>query len=303
MWQRWNQTTHIFEKSIDDGAIWVPLPLDGTIISEGTVADARLSSNVALKNAANVFTADQKLSKTRPQIQLVHSGTALTRLAQWIGNNSYFSANLSFDGTNWNLDDTSLAGISFTVGPTGLNCTYATAGANPRTPVSIGSIDAAGLLTVLGQIAFPATQNPSSNANVFDDYEEGTWTPTITSSGGGAATYNSQNGYYTKKGSEVHASGYLNLASKGTLGGGNLSISGLPFTIANITNNFIAVNMPYWAGMTTPMVHMGGFGSPNGTSFFIIHASGAQASIVITTLGDLGAGAELIFHTTYRSAS
>lgn len=28
-----------------------------------------------------------------------------------------------------------------------------------------------------GQITFPATQNPSSNANTLDDYEEGTWTP------------------------------------------------------------------------------------------------------------------------------
>lgn len=44
MWQRWNQTTHIFEKSTDDGANWTPLPLDGSIISEGTVAAARLGS-------------------------------------------------------------------------------------------------------------------------------------------------------------------------------------------------------------------------------------------------------------------
>lgn len=34
------------------------------------------------------------------------------------------------------------------------------------------------LLTLLaGQIKFPATQNPASNANTFDDYEWGTWTP------------------------------------------------------------------------------------------------------------------------------
>lgn len=33
-----------------------------------------------------------------------------------------------------------------------------------------------------GQIVFPATQNASSNANTLDDYEEGTWTPTVGSS-------------------------------------------------------------------------------------------------------------------------
>lgn len=62
MWQRWNQTTHIFEKSDNDGASWVPLPLSGSIITEGTVADARLSSNVPLKNAANIFSASQRTS-------------------------------------------------------------------------------------------------------------------------------------------------------------------------------------------------------------------------------------------------
>lgn len=44
MWQRWNQTTHIFEKSDDDGQSYVALPLSGAIITEGIVAPARLGS-------------------------------------------------------------------------------------------------------------------------------------------------------------------------------------------------------------------------------------------------------------------
>lgn len=54
-----------------------------------------------------------------------------------------------------------------------------------------------------GQVKFPATQNPSSNANTLDDYEEGTWTPTITYASGsiGAVTVNSAN--YTKIGNRV----------------------------------------------------------------------------------------------------
>src|SRR5262245_1079228 len=32
-----------------------------------------------------------------------------------------------------------------------------------------------------GQLPFPALQNSSADANTLDDYEEGTWTPTITS--------------------------------------------------------------------------------------------------------------------------
>ena len=37
MWQRYNQTGHIFEKSVDNGATWVPLPLNGAIITEGPI--------------------------------------------------------------------------------------------------------------------------------------------------------------------------------------------------------------------------------------------------------------------------
>ena len=33
-------------------------------------------------------------------------------------------------------------------------------------------------------ITFPATQSASTDANTLDDYEEGTWTPTIAASSG-----------------------------------------------------------------------------------------------------------------------
>ena len=40
-----------------------------------------------------------------------------------------------------------------------------------------------------GQLAFPATQNASSNANTLDDYEEGTWVPTTTGISGTGIAY------------------------------------------------------------------------------------------------------------------
>jgi hypothetical protein len=42
--------------------------LAGSVITSGTVADARLSANVPLLNAANVFTQDQTVQKTIPRI-------------------------------------------------------------------------------------------------------------------------------------------------------------------------------------------------------------------------------------------
>lgn len=75
-----------------------------------------------------------------------------------------------------------------------------------------------------GQLAFPATKNASSNANTLDDYEEGTWTPSL----GGTATYTTQAGRYTKIGRFVHVTGRLAVNSIGT--GSTGTISGLPFT-------------------------------------------------------------------------
>lgn len=87
-----------------------------------------------------------------------------------------------------------------------------------------------------GQLAFPATQNPSSDPNTLDDYEEGTFTPTVVSSGGGTPTYAFQIGRYTKVGNRCHFDINVQLASTGTLAAGNVTVAGLPFTVKNVTN-------------------------------------------------------------------
>jgi hypothetical protein len=63
-------------------------------------------------------------------------------------------------------------------------------------------------------ITFPASQSASSNANTLDDYEEGTWTPTLS---GWSGTYSLQTGRYTKIGRQVTLLGALTTtASSGT---------------------------------------------------------------------------------------
>ena len=61
-WIRWNSTTHIFEYSTNNGSSYAALPLDASVINEGTLDDARLSANVPLLNAANIFTNAAALS-------------------------------------------------------------------------------------------------------------------------------------------------------------------------------------------------------------------------------------------------
>jgi hypothetical protein len=87
----------------------------------------------------------------------------------------------------------------------------------------------------IGQIKFPATQVASSDANTLDDYEEGTWTPTIT---GGvtnpSVTYSTANtgGIYTKVGNKVSISFEVRWTAL-TGGSGPVAINGIPFQRRN----------------------------------------------------------------------
>jgi hypothetical protein len=69
-------------------------------------------------------------------------------------------------------------------------------------------------------ITFPATQSASSDANTLDDYEEGTWTPTLRGSGGTAGSYaQSQSGNYVKIGKLVWIWGNVSISNKGSWSG------------------------------------------------------------------------------------
>lgn len=87
-----------------------------------------------------------------------------------------------------------------------------------------------------GQIQFPATQNPSSNANTLDDYEEGTFTPSLSFATPGdlAITYGSRGGTYTKIGRAVVFDILINNTSAFTYttAASYLLVTGLPFACA-----------------------------------------------------------------------
>ena len=81
-----------------------------------------------------------------------------------------------------------------------------------------------------GQITFPATQNPSADANTLDDYEEGTWTPGINIGG----SFTSSVGRYTKIGNYVYVTWELNFPSTSSTSG--FEVTGLPFLVNS--NNY-----------------------------------------------------------------
>ena len=75
----------------------------------------------------------------------------------------------------------------------------------------------------------------TGSANLLDDYEEGTYTPTIHS-GISGVSYSAQVGRYTKVGRVVYFLQHIDVASHSSRTGSQFQLGGLPFTSVNIGN-------------------------------------------------------------------
>ena len=105
-----------------------------------------------------------------------------------------------------------------------------------------------GTLSAGTGITFPATQSASTDANTLDDYEEGTWTPTIYFGGASVGvTYTTQTGTYTKVGNIVRLTANITLSNKGS-STTYAEVRGIPFAAPTILGNGAGV-VPYYASM------------------------------------------------------
>lgn len=89
--------------------------------------------------------------------------------------------------------------------------------------------------TSSGNLAFPSGQgidfsatSGTGTSELLDDYEEGTWTPVVTSGAGAIAAY-SATGTYTKIGRAVSVNYNILISNNGT-GSGYVKVDSLPFT-------------------------------------------------------------------------
>jgi hypothetical protein len=107
-----------------------------------------------------------------------------------------------------------------------------------------------GTLQLSGGITFPATQVAATDPNTLDDYEEGTFTPTIIGiSTAGAGTYTTQTGRYTKVGSSVFYA--ITVTWTAHTGTGTMRIAGLPFTASSVSG-VAPASAIYVSNMTLP---------------------------------------------------
>ncbi len=109
---------------------------------------------------------------------------------------------------------------------------------------------------IAGQIGFPATQNPSTDVNTLDDYEEGTWTMGIAFGGGTTGiTYVANTGNYIKIGKLVIVTGLIMLSNKGS-STGIATITGLPF-LSQSGNAFLSPAILNCSNLSSVNVPMG----------------------------------------------
>ena len=139
-----------------------------------------------------------------------------------------------------------------------------------------------------GQLVFPAAQNASAGANTLDDYEEGTFTPTIASAGGGTPTYSAQLGWYVKVGRLVCFAVDVTLATKGTLGAGQVQVNGLPFTAGPGTSVPSAVSIGYFSAMSTSVVNLLLHVIDATTRMDLYHIAAAATAPSATAVSDIG---------------
>lgn len=153
----------------------------------------------------------------------------------------------------------------------------------PLLPTAIVS----GLLDIsasgAGQVAFPATQNPSSNANTLDDYEEGTWTPIDSS--GGTLTFASVDANYEKIGRMVRAG--CSFSYPVTADGNNTLVGGLPFTVKNSNGcrqGFVSATTEATAAHIYPVNNATTFPIVTSAAAAITNATMSGDSLVATAL-------------------
>jgi hypothetical protein len=90
-------------------------------------------------------------------------------------------------------------------------------------------------LYLSGGVVFGATGG-SVSSKTLDDYEEGTWTPTLEgTTSAGTTTYTDQSGNYTKIGNTVIIGFYISFTA--ATGTGEMKLGGLPFTQNAVNTN------------------------------------------------------------------
>ena len=156
----------------------------------------------------------------------------------------------------------------------------AESGATLRASIGVGTSDT------------PTFAGVNLGDEAMDHYDEGTWTPSIASETGSISAFTLREGVYVRIGEWVNCTGTIDVNTVSTPGG-NLTFSGIPFTLPNDDGNqgAFVCNANGWSGLGTASMH--GVQTKNATTG-IIGKAGDSGSIN-DVAGDLQNGCGLHF--------
>ena len=148
-------------------------------------------------------------------------------------------------------------------------------------------------------IKFPSTQVATTDANTLDDYEEGNWTPTISSSVNNYITGSFTHGSYVKIGKNVFIKGTIQLTSYGT-SSGTIFILGVPFANNNVGGWSANIPIGYYSGLSSSVEPMTSINA-NSATMILSYASGTSAAAL--TVSQITNNAMITFNGYYVSNS
>jgi len=218
--------------------IFFPAP-DTIAFAEGGVEGFRLDSRSNL----GIGTVPQSWSGFR-SLQLGGT-TSIWSVEGGQSGSSFYSNNIYYDGSNRRYLTSNAASEYIQDASTGNHIFYGvssgTAGNTLSGYTEFARFTSNGLKLPSGLgIDFSAASNAAGmTSELLDDYEVGTWTPSLNFSGGTTGiTYTNRQGYYTKIGNIVYLQFVIVLSNKGS-STGNANVSGVPFgaSITSYPNN------------------------------------------------------------------
>jgi hypothetical protein len=136
-------------------------------------------------------------------------------------------------------------------------------------------------------------------ANALDDYEEGTWTPSVALDVPGTSAVTNAVGKYVKIGGLVHVTGRLTI-TKGT-GSGDLTLGAFPFAAVTLSNYQCPVTYNFDAFGIAGTNYQGSLSSA-ATVPGLNAITQAGGAVVIASDSDFGASAATIrINATYET--
>jgi len=265
-----NFTGAFTSQGIDDNASSTAMTLDGsgnllvgkTSTATGAGFEARSDGQIVGTRSGNRVAFLNRLSSDGDIVQFAKDGTT-------VGSIGYISSGLYIDGEGGH------AGLRFG----GADISPRDGGADADAAIQLGSSSNRFTdLYLSGGVYLGGT----GSANLLDDYEEGTWTPSLNS-----GTFSTVGATYTKIGRLV------TITLDGTVGtGGGDQITNLPFTTGVTTATALYTSgQNFSSGRTVPMAIVGG-----GSTTLYFRDIGDNVAFAAMTLT---ASASITFNITY----